>query len=286
MRWPVLIALLAALASPLAAQTPSPPPITAEQANALPPDQLAEIVLRQFAGRIRSVTRPNYVSLIMPDLPLQSLVFATGPTSSFYQGLCEASAIYVSFAGRLPFPPPGRNAPVRAQGMSTYTLYKIVGEIDLSQGISAEARERQSPRCAAQAPVIAPEEHRLGFRQFFEFHGDLTAGHGGAILQGMLRGVGDGTHSDYQCARADRCQDATAMLRALSLDDLLSMRIGRAPRDPALYTVTASFLESGTHGTITLIEVTVEAELDESISPRSVRRLGHATVGRTTIIRD
>lgn len=76
------------------------------------------------------------------------------------------------------------------------------------------------------------------------------------------------------------------MLRALTLDDLLSVRIERAPQSPTLHVVRASFLESGTDGTITVVEVTVEAEVDAGTPPRLVRRLGHATVGRTTIIRD
>lgn len=140
----------AIVASGCATRSP-PPPITAEQANALPPDQLAEIVLRQFAGRIRSVTRPNYVSPFLPGLPLQALAIATAPASSGFQGLCEASVIAVSFADRLPFPPPGRNAPVRAQGISTHILYKVVGEVDVGQGLSQEALAQQNQRCAVQA---------------------------------------------------------------------------------------------------------------------------------------
>jgi hypothetical protein len=266
--------------------TRPPPPITAEQANALPPQQLAEIVLRQLAGRIRSVTRPNYESLLMPGIPLRTLVFATTPRSSAFQGLCEASVIAVSFTERLPFPPPGRNAPVRAQDITTGILFKVVGEIHLVGGLTVEARERQDLHCAAQVPVIAPEENRLGYRQFFSFHGDLWAGHGAAILQGLLRGVADGTHTDHVCVPRARCQDAGAMLRALSLDDLLSIRVERAPQSPTLHTVSASFLESGTEGTITFVEVTVEAEVDAGTPPRLIRRLGHATVGRTTMIRD
>jgi hypothetical protein len=278
-----LAAAAAILASGCA--TRPPPPITAAQANALPPRQLAEIVLRQLAGRISSVTRPNYESLLLPGLPLQTLIFAMTPRSSAFSGLCEASVIAVSFADRLPFPPPGRNAPVRAQDITTSTLYKIVGEIDLVEGLTPDAQERQTLQCAAQQPVIAPEENRLGFRQFFSFRGDLWVGHGAAILQRLLRGVRDGTHTDHQCVPRARCQDAGAMLRALSLDDLLSVRIERAPQSPTLHIVSASFLESGTEGTITFVEVTVEAEVADT-QPRRIQRLGHATVGRTTLIRD
>lgn len=276
-------ATLAILVSACASRPP--PPITAAQANALPPQQLAEIVLRQLAGRVRSVTRPNYDSVLFPGTPLGSLIFATEPISSAFGGLCEASEIAITFFEGLPSPPPGRNAPVRAQSISTETSYKIVGEIELPYALSQEARARQNLRCAAQAPVIAPEENRLGHRQFFHFRGDLWPAQGAAVLQRLLRSVADGRHTDHRCARNFRCPDPTAMIRPLSLDDLLSVEIERDARIPTLYTVTGRFLESGDEGTITTVEVAVEAEFDHP-DPRLVRRLGQATVHRSTLIRD
>lgn len=76
------------------------------------------------------------------------------------------------------------------------------------------------------------------------------------------------------------------MLRALSLDDLLNIRIERNPQRPTIFTVKASFLVSGTNDTITFDELTVEAELDDATPPRLIRHLGRATVSRTGLIRD
>lgn len=284
-RSPGLAAAVLAILTPGCATRPAPP-ITAEQANRLPTQQVAEIVLRQFAGRIRSMTRPNYDSLLLPGWPLMNVAFATAPTSSYFPGLCEATVLMVGFGDRMPQPPPGRNGPVRAQSLSTHMVYKIVGEIDLPSGLSWEDRDRQSARCAALEQVLPPEEHRLGHRQFFSFHGELSAAFGAAILQRLLREVRGGTHTDHQCGRTRGCTDATAMLRALSLDDLLGIGIARAPQSPGTYIVTATFLVSGTNDTITTDEVTVEAELDAEAPPRSIRRLGQAMIDRTTLIRD
>lgn len=274
----IAYAALAILASGCA--TRPPPPITRDQANALPPQQLAEIALRQFAGRIRTVTRPNYTPPSMVGMPLQGLTFATAPTSSGFQGLCEASVIGVTFSANLPYPPVGRTAPVRAQNIYTRTAYKIVDEIEWPRAISPEGRERQNRRCAALEHVIEPEQRQLGHRRFFQFDGDLAVAHGAAILQGLLRGVRDGTHTDHRCDGP--CPDPAAILRALSLDDLLALAVRRNPTDPRLYTVTATFLESGTADTISMVYLTVEAELDHPL----VRRFGQATVSRNAIIRD
>jgi len=284
-RFRIIAAAALVLFAPGCVTRPSSP-VTVAQANSLPPQQLAELVLRQFAGRIRDVTRPNYDSPFFPDLPLQSLAFGTVPRSSYFQGLCEATVIDVSFFNGWPSPPPGRNGPVRAQSLSTRTVYKVIGEIELSYALSAEARERQSERCAGQDSVIAPALRRLGHRQFFSFHGDLNVAFGAAILQRLLREARAGTHANHICDGGTGCSDATGTLRALSLDDLLNISIERNRQNPEIYTVTATFLVSGTDDMVTSDTVSIEAELDSPERPRSIQRLGRATVSRASMIRD
>lgn len=273
----------ATLASVGAAQTGDS--ITREEALRLPPDQVAERVLGQIARNVTSITRPDYVSPFFPDLPLTQLALATSPVSSPYPGLCQTTVLHIMFFDGLPAAPRERNQPVRAQRLTTEERYRVVGEVVLPYNLSTEDQRRQDSQCAGLYPIIPPGEERLGSRSFFGFRGGLGPQYGVAILQQVVRGVREGNYTDHRCTGHERCRDSSALLRGLSFDELLSVRIDRDPTNPTSYTVVADFLVSGTDDTLVTDEVTVRAELEHP-SPRLVQSLGATTIRRVAIIRD
>lgn len=272
----------------LAAAAPpdqSPPPITRQQAQDLSAQEVAAIVLGQLAARVTSVTRPNYVSPFYPDLPLNQLEFAMIPESSYFAGLCQATVFTVSFFDGFPPAPRQPDQPVRARRVTTDLRYRVIGEVTLPYAASPDERARQDPLCAEQSTVLPPEERTLGHRQFFRFDGELAPQHGVVILQQLLRGVRDGTYTDHRCAGFDRCEDSGALLRSLSLDDLLGIGIEHDPANAGAYRLRASFLETGTTDALVTREVEVVAELEHP-QPYGVKSLGPTTIRRVTTIRD
>lgn len=262
----------------LAAATPSEP-ITREQALTLEPGQIAELVLRQFADQVESVTRPNYESQIIPGLPLATLHLATRPSSTRFAGLCQASVITVLFPIGSP-PTLERNLPVRADSLHIATVYKVIGDISL-RGVSS--RPEQGAECAQLRGVIPPEDRLLGYRQFFRFSGPLGAPHAVAVLQQLVRSVRDGSNTDHRCIGYDSCTDSGEIIRALDMDALLDLQAEAITGETSQFAIRASFLVSGNDSGLTTNEVTVHAQFAPAYGSF---RLFETTVQRVGLIRD
>ncbi|MEA3018269.1 MAG: hypothetical protein QOI38_2991 [Sphingomonadales bacterium] len=277
--------LLALALAACASGNREPPPLTLQQARTLPPEELADIALRQMARQVRHVTRPDYDLQPVQGLPLTSLVLATAPRSGPSVGLCEATIITISFHdGPEPLRRDG-DQPVRARAISTGLLYKVIGEVALPRWAEPAEIARQQSVCAALHPVIAAGTRNVGERSFFRFDGDLGPRYGIGIFQRMLAELREGRYADHRCVGYHACTDSAALLRALSFDDLLQLSLVRDPLDPTRYSATGSFRVSGEGNLLVTDEVTVEAFLEHPY-PRTIQRLGATRVERLSLIRD
>jgi hypothetical protein len=294
MRLPVLIALLAASASPLAAQTRSPPPpVTRDQAMTLPPGELAEIVLRQLGARVTSVTRPNFG----PDAgmrmvsALQDRTFATAPHATDVVGLCAATLIEVEFE-RSPAPPFTDNnradTPVRASEMRVAPVYKAVGEIEPHAEVSEARQAEEHRRCAAAGPVIDANYSDRELAGFFHYEGTMAPA---TALLALQRAIGEaraGRYRDIGCPLGmAECRDPAALLGGLDLANLDFVQVSYVGigDDRDRYRIAASFRISVDAHNRDYWLFEMEAEISERGGyPDPIRRLGPSHFSRSLTI--
>lgn len=291
MRLLVLIALLAGSASPLAAQTrPPPPAITRDQAMTLPPDDLAEIVLRQLGARVTSVTRPNFgpnADMRMVGA-LQDLTFATAAHATNVIGLCAADLIDVHF--ELPPARPGIDnnraaTPVRATGLRAAEVYKVVGEIEPYAEVSEARQAEENRRCAEAGPVIEPNYSDRSRPGFFGYQGEI--GYVTALLT-LQRAIGEaraGRYRDIGCPpRMAECRDPAVLLGGLDLANLGFVHVSRAGvgDERGRYRIAASFRISADAHERDYWQFEMEADISELGGyPDPIRRLGRSQFSRT-----
>lgn len=275
-----LLPALLAVPAPLLAQT-APPPITREQAMTKPPEQLADIALRQLGERVTSVTRPNFnpgagVNMVSA---LQHLEFATAPHATDVVGLCAANRIAVEFEP--PATRPGVNtnvaeAPVRVRTMRAAEVYKVVGEIEPYAEVSEARAAEEDRRCAAAGPVIPADynDHAQAF--FFNYQGGVDRVTALLVLQRAITEAREGRYRDIRCGTGlPECRDPRALLGGLDLANLTSLsswpnivRSGRAK-------ISAAFLVSGNAHSREYRMLTVEADLTGPGEPDGpIRNLG------------
>jgi hypothetical protein len=295
MRQPFLIALLVASASPLAAQTRPPPPVTRGQAMTLPPDALAEIVLRQLGARVTSVTRPNFG----PDADmrmvgaLQDLTFATAPHATNVVGLCAATLIDVQFD--LPPARPGIDnnraaAPVRATGVRAAEVYKVVGGIEPHAEVSEARQAEENRRCAEAGPVIPSNYSDRERPGFFRYQGEISYVTALLTLQRAIGEARAGRYRDIGCPpRSAECRDPVALLGGLDLANLGFVRVARAGvgDERGRYRIAASFRIGGDGHERSYWLFEMEAEISELGGyPDPIRRLGRSQFSRGLTIED
>jgi hypothetical protein len=289
MRLPFLIALFVASASPLAAQTRSPPAVTRDQAMTLPPGELAEIVLRQLGARVTSVTRPNF-SRDTSDMEmvgaLQDLTFATAPHATNVVGLCAANLIQVEFE-RPPAPPFTDNnradTPVRASELRAAQVYKVVGEIEPYAEVSEARQAEENRRCVEAGPVIAPNYSDREQADFFHYDGAMAPA---TALLALQRAIGEaraGRYRDIGCPpRTTECRDPAALLGGLDLAKLSSVRVSYGGIGDDHYRISANFRISAHNRDYWMFEM--EADISERGGyPDPIRRLGRSRFSRLTI---
>lgn len=281
--------LAAALAVPAMAQTPTLPAVTRDQAMTLPPNELAEIVLRQLGARVTSVTRPNFApsSDMRMVGALQDLTFATAPQASDVAGLCAANVIRVRFER----PGVGNNrdeTPVRALEVTAEQVYKVIGENEPFDAVSETRRAEEDRRCAEAGPVIQANYSDRGRPLFFGFEGALPPA---TALLALRRAIGEaraGHYREISCAaEAPECRDPTALLGSLDLARLGRVNVTYAGLgdDFYKYRIEASFLIHADEHEERYWIFTMEAEIDQlSIRADPIRRLGPSRFGRTWTI--
>jgi hypothetical protein len=245
----LLLLSLVALAAPAHAQN-GPSPITREQAMTLPPDQLADIVLRQLGTRVTSVTRPQF----NPDTgmqmagALQHLEFATAPHATDVVGLCAANRIEIGFEP--PATPEANRAgtPVRAGTVRAAEVFKVVGEIEPYAEVSEDRAAEEDRRCAAAGPVIPADYNDHERAPFFEYSGAIDRVTALLVVQRAIVDAREGRYSDIRCdlARAE-CRNPSALLGSLDLANLtfLNSGSGRPDGERVHFPIIATFLISG-----------------------------------------
>ena len=284
----LLATLFAVSAAPASAQD-VPPPVTREQAMTGPPEQLADIVLRQLGTRVTSVTRPNFnpsTGMAMAGA-LQHLEFATAPHATDVVGLCAANRIEVEFEP--PAARPGVNtnvaeAPVRAQRVQAAEVFKVVGEIEPYAEVSEARAAEEDRRCAAAGPVIPADYNDQGRAFFFAYQGGIDRVTALLVLQRAIGEARDGRYRDIGCA----CPNPAELLGSLDLGQLTSLSAAPAGGGNARrYRVEAGFFVSGgTHGRSTRT-VAVEANLSVSdIMLDSIESLGRTEISGLLVADD
>jgi hypothetical protein len=298
MRQSFLIALLLVSAAPLAAQTLSPPPpVTRDQAMTLPPDELAEIVLRQLGARMTSVTRPNFnrdTSDMEMVSALQDLTFATAPHATNVVGLCAANVIDVHFER-----PPARpgidnnlaETPVRATGVRASEVYKVVGEIEPHTEVSEARQAEEDRRCAQAGPVIQPNYSDRKAANFFHYQGSVTPA---TVVLALQRAIGDaraGRYREINCSSdAAECRDPPTLLGGLDLAKLGFVHVSGtgAQEESDRYRIVASFLiNADAHNEeywVFEMEVEISELMVAGASSDPIRRLGPSRFSRTLTI--
>ena len=263
MRLPLLLAALAVPAPTLAQNTP--PPVTREQAMTLPPDQLADMVLRQLGARVTSVTRPGPGSL-------QRLVLATAPRATDVVGLCAATRIEVDAEAG-----PGN---VRA-----VEVFRVVGELEPYAEVSEARAAEEDRRCAGAGPVIPADRNDRGRAFFFDYSGPVDRVTALLVLQRAIVEARDERYRNVGCGPAAAvCADPPAILGALDLANLVT--VTAAPSGAGgLHRIGAHFLIEGDARARNYWTVTVEADLsDPDGLIDSIRSLGRTELARVTVV--
>ena len=273
MRIAMALAALLALGTGAGAQILDPPrielTITPEQARTLPPAEAAEIVFRQLAGRIHSMSRPPAGS----D-PLTSLTFATAPHRFGDPGICVATVIH---AGReRPDTPDSLGEP---GVMATELVYKVVSDLDLPEEWTPEYAAAQDALCARAGPVVSPQEDDGGRAFFFRVTGVQAPSAGAGILKQAIEGARTGGYSDIGCDEPDdaACSGPKAILAGLDLANLTSIHISE--RGENRVRVKADFAVSRTAYQV----VTTDAEFIAVPGQTRGFRLGRTLVSTGTI---
>lgn len=234
-----LTLLTLALAMPAAAQEPAPY-LTREQALTLPRNEIAEIVFRQLATRMQGMSRPNFTGVFPGPAPagLDSLVFATRPRATHVAGLCEATRIEVEFHDG-----DGEGAR-RATDLSTRSVYKVIGDLELGGERSEEEQRRLEAACARAGPVIADGTGDFGTLTFFAFRGDHHPSAALTALQRAIGGARAGIYRDVACEPTN-CAEILGQLGALDLSRLVEVNVERLEQGDARYRIEARFLIEG-----------------------------------------
>ena len=297
MRLPLLLILLAVPVTPALAQSEPPAGITQEQATNLPPDQLADILLRQIGTGVTSVTRPHFGPGTERRVagPPTRLSFATAPHATMVVGLCAATLIEVS----LEAPPfrlgdnPNRSG-VRSQArlLRAAEIYKVVGELEPYAEVSEQRAAEEDRRCAEAGPVIAAYQNDTRRTPFFTYHGGIGPETALLVVQRAITGTRSGRYRNVGCAvhvAAQFCRNPRAMLASLELSGVLSLYASPIGLPSNRYLISASFLIPGRPGERDYWTVIVEAELfggDDTRDPvRSLGRtiLANAITGQVSV---
>jgi hypothetical protein len=298
MRLIFLTALLFASASPLAAQTRSPPPaVTRDQAMTLSPDELAEIVLRQLGAQMTSVERPNFgaSSDMRMVSALQHLTLATAPRATDRAGLCVANLIQLDFdrpPERLGIDNNRADTPVSVREMRAMPVYKVIGAIAPAGEMSEARREEENRRCAAAGPVIYPNYSDREGARFFDYDGGIALATALLALRRAIDEARAGRYRDIAIScesEAAACRDPAALLGSLDLSALGNVQVAPAgvsgERD--LYRIYASFLINVDAHNQEYWVFSMEAEISELMGPGNsdpIRRLGPSQFTRTLTI--
>lgn len=297
MRPSLLSAVLIALTSPAAAQTGPPPPVTLDQAMTLPPNELADIVLRQLGARVTIVERPNFgpSSDMRMVSALQHLILATAPRATNRAGLCVANLIQVDF-DRPPARPGVDNnradTPVRVREMRAMPVYKVVGTIGPAAEMNEARRAAEDRRCADTGPVVYPNYSDREGATFFHYDGGIAPVTALLALQraidearaGRYRDIAVSCHSD-----AVACRDPAALLGSLDLANLGHVQVAATGvRDEMdRYRIQASFLINVDSHNQEYWIFAMEAEISELMGSGDsdpIRRLGPSRFTRTLTI--
>jgi hypothetical protein len=284
MRLLLLLPSLGALAAPATAQH-APPPVTREQAMTLPPNELADIVLRQLGAQVTSVTRPNFNRSTGMDMvsALQDLTFATAPHATDVVGLCAANRIEVEFEA--PAQRPGVNTnrpetPVRARSVRATEVYKVVGEIEPYAEVSEDRAAEEDRRCAEAGPVIPADYNDHGRATFFQYSGGIDRVTALLVLQRAIGEAREGRYRDIGCV----CDNPSQTLGGLDLANLTA--VGAAPAgvggNRSRYRIAAGFLIPGDSGQSWT--VTIEADVSEASGlADSIHSLGRTEISRMVV---
>ena len=291
MRLPLLLAMLAAPATAALAQA-APPPVTREQAMTKPPEQLADIVLRQLGARVTSVTRPNFNRNSGREMvsALQHLEFATAPHATDVVGLCAANRIEVEFEP--PASRPGVNtnvaeAPVRARTVRAAEVYKVVGEIEPYAEVSEARAADEDRRCAAAGPVVPADYNDQATAFFFEYDGAIDRVTALLVLQRAIAEAREGRYRDIRCdLRAAECLNPVELLGGLDLANLTSLSAsGNVAFGGGRAQIGASFLISGDANRREYRTLTVDAVIaGPGDADGPIRSLGRTEIGGQIIV--
>jgi hypothetical protein len=288
MRLPLLLALLAVPATSALAQTAPPPAgITQEQASTLPPDQLADMLLRQIGTGVTSVTRPHYGPGTERRVagPPTELRLATAPHATMVVGLCAATLIEVSLEAppfRLGDNPDRSRLRSQARQLRAAEVYKVVGELEPYAEVSEQRAAEEDRRCAEAGPVLPAYRNDYRRTPFFTYHGGNGPETALLVLQRAITGARTGSYRNIGCdAAAQFCRNPRRMLASLELADVLSLSASPIGLPGVRYRISASFLFPGASGERDYWTVVVEADLfngDEMTD--SVRNLGRTVLAR------
>lgn len=286
---PLLLLLpIVAMGGPAHAQT-APPPLTLEQALSLPPDQLADIALRQMGARMTRVTRPTASGNTPRPNSLTSLVFATAPHATATVGLCAANRAEVEFETPVapPFSANGPTTPARARLLRAAEVYKVVGEIEPYVEVSEDRAAEESRRCAGAGSVIPARTDDFSQPYFFAFEGDVDPVMALLVLQQAIADAQAETYRTISCAPPPRgqpaspeCRTPPTLLGGINLASLVDLRMAPAGLNGPRRLIRARFLIPGAARRYWAL--TIEADITrEPDGSEVVARLGRTEIART-----
>jgi hypothetical protein len=267
MRRIMSLAALAASAAPAAAQTEVRPlPVTVEQARTLPPARVADIVLRDLATQMATMTRPEPPRPGEAGSPPTELTFASAPRAAGDPGLCVATLVHVGVDR-----PSGPDTLSSPGLVATELVYKVVGDLQPASWSDSD-QAAQEKLCAGTGPVVSPEADDKGRAYFFASSGAPLPTAGVTALQQAIGKARAGTYGEIACEDPDdgdeapsKCSDPVAILAGLDLADLTWLQTLLSPGDGKRLQVEAQLAVSADAFWI------VKLECEFSVAPDGTR---------------
>lgn len=243
MRQALLTASLIALAAPAAAQKALP--ITPEQARTLPPAEAAQLVFRDLAAQMQSMTRPERPRRSGKEEAVTELTFATAPRSLGDPGLCVATLVHAGLDL-----PPSHDRIGETGTVATQRVFKVVGDVDPRDPWGEAEIAAQERLCARAGPVVPPEADDEGRAYFFTLSGHPLPSAGVIALQQAIRSARAGSYGEIVCddpgdgERPSRCADPRKLLGGLELANLTEVAITPPAQGGKVVQIKANFAVS------------------------------------------
>ena len=167
--------------------------------------------------------------------------FATAPEKDAVNGLCRAQMLHFLLAR-----PRNASEPAVIWASSLSDVYKVTGEVDVSDSADSFQSGADAVACADAGPVLPVRMDEPSQQRFFSYQGLEGPRLAVAALQGAIRAAREGRYGAVTCTPryvADACRNPAVEFGQLDLADLVSVELAtQSSGSSENYVLTAQFV--------------------------------------------